>query len=206
MRRPILALHFILCFYGFWLPNDPRGSGSRWVRSRALYEAGGAGTLHLADGERSVAARRIDPEWRRRAYAALKHPPVRLVGLQARSVARGLARAAEEAGYEIWRCAILRHHVHLVTAPHARRYAQMAGHIKARVTQQMRADATHPFLDTGGEIINPLWGRGCRCRFVTSRWWLGGALKYVGDNPEKERLPRQRWQFERRCPIVDVRR
>lgn len=203
MRRAI-GWHFILCFYGFWLPNDPRGSGSDFVRSQTLYRAGGRATRHLADGERSVAHRPVDPEWKRRTLHALREMPVRLTGEQARSVARGLAKAAQEAGYEIWRCAILRQHVHLLTAPHPRPYGQVAGHLKARVTQQMRADGVHPFLDDGGRITNPLWGRKCRCRFIMNQWWLAGALRYVGENPSKEGLPMQRWWFERPCPLVLV--
>ncbi len=34
--------HITITAYGFWLPNDPRGSGSRIVRAQHLYEAGGA--------------------------------------------------------------------------------------------------------------------------------------------------------------------
>jgi hypothetical protein len=38
----VLAYHVIFTTYGFWLPNDPRGSGSRFVGSRALFQHGGA--------------------------------------------------------------------------------------------------------------------------------------------------------------------
>ena len=203
MRRT-LGWHLILTFYGFWLPNDPRGSGSDFVRSRHLYDAGGGGTLHLADGERSVAHRPVEPDWRRRTRGILRKSPVRLDGTQARSVARGLARAVEECGYVVWRCAILRQHAHLVLEPHPRPPRQAVGHLKARVTQRMRADGTHPFLDHAGEITNPLWARRCRVRFVTDLWWLAGALRYVGGNPEKEGLPRQNWRFETPCPLVKV--
>ena len=37
----VLAYHAIFTAYGFWLPNDPRGSWSSYVRSWELFLAGG---------------------------------------------------------------------------------------------------------------------------------------------------------------------
>src|SRR3989304_6931287 len=37
----MLGLHLIFSTYGFWPPNDPRGSGSTRVRAAHIYEAGG---------------------------------------------------------------------------------------------------------------------------------------------------------------------
>ena len=39
-----LAYHVVLGAYGFWLPNDPRGSWSDYVRSWELFVAGGPAT------------------------------------------------------------------------------------------------------------------------------------------------------------------
>ena len=38
----LLAHHSILAFYGFWLPNDPRGSGSDYVANWELFRYGKA--------------------------------------------------------------------------------------------------------------------------------------------------------------------
>ena len=40
----IRAYHLILTCYGFWLPNDPRGSWSDFVRSIELHRVGGPAT------------------------------------------------------------------------------------------------------------------------------------------------------------------
>ena len=53
----ILGLHFIFSAYGFWLPNDPRGSWSDTVRDLELLRFGPA---TKADTTRSVAARPHD--------------------------------------------------------------------------------------------------------------------------------------------------
>lgn len=42
MPQPVIAYHLILTAYGFWLPNDPRGSGSETVRAGQLTPFGPA--------------------------------------------------------------------------------------------------------------------------------------------------------------------
>jgi hypothetical protein len=37
----VLAYHLIFSMYGFWLPNDPRGSWSEFVASWELFRFGG---------------------------------------------------------------------------------------------------------------------------------------------------------------------
>jgi hypothetical protein len=36
----LLAAHIIFTAYGFWLPNDPRGSWSEWVAAWELFRFG----------------------------------------------------------------------------------------------------------------------------------------------------------------------
>ncbi|HMP07718.1 MAG TPA: hypothetical protein PJ982_15310 [Lacipirellulaceae bacterium] len=38
------GIHAIFTAYGFWLPNDPRGSGSQRVKAQHIYDAGGDAT------------------------------------------------------------------------------------------------------------------------------------------------------------------
>jgi len=40
----ILAYHLIFTLYGWWLPNDPRGSSSQLIRCEVIAELG---ELHL---------------------------------------------------------------------------------------------------------------------------------------------------------------
>ncbi|MGC8625848.1 MAG: hypothetical protein ACP5VQ_11380, partial [Phycisphaerae bacterium] len=40
----IIAWHIVVCAYGFWLPNDPRGSGSQYVGSDDLFRVAGRAT------------------------------------------------------------------------------------------------------------------------------------------------------------------
>lgn len=76
MSHPrVLWYHLILTAYGFWLPNDPRGSWSIFVGSWELYKFGPA---TKTSEKRSLAREMHDREARLAAKAALKHPPVGL--------------------------------------------------------------------------------------------------------------------------------
>jgi hypothetical protein len=93
-----LAYHLILSAYGFWLPNDPRGSWSFIVRSPDLREFGEATKV---DTHRSVARRPHDRAKRLAAKKALTYPPVRFSGLQARAVGKGFANYITRSGVTV---------------------------------------------------------------------------------------------------------
>ena len=64
----VLAYHSIFCARGFWLPNDPRGSGSDYVRCYELYAFGPA---TKTTERHSVAHRHHDRQKRLAAKQAL---------------------------------------------------------------------------------------------------------------------------------------
>src|SRR5277367_6265980 len=107
----IVGYHVIFGAYGFWLPNDPRGSWSEFVASWELFRYGPATTTNV---RRSVANRKHNSALRRDAETALARPPVLFTGPQARSIAHGFADYAAKSKLPIWACAILPNHVHLV--------------------------------------------------------------------------------------------
>ena len=86
----ILAYHSIFGAYGFWLPNDPRGSWSEVVRTWELLRFGPA---TKTTERRSLAWDEHDQELRLRAKAALKFPPVEFTGAQAKAIGDGFAAA-----------------------------------------------------------------------------------------------------------------
>jgi REP element-mobilizing transposase RayT len=156
----VIGHHVIFTAYGFWLPNDPRGSWSDWVRSWDLFLHGRA---TKTDERRSVARRPHDQEKRNAAKLALKYDPVRFTGLQARSIAVGFREAVKEADYHLLACSILSGHVHLVMEPHVRPVERIVGHLKARATQQLAADGLHPFVQMRDAVgrFPSVWSRRC---------------------------------------------
>ena len=69
----VLAYHVPLANYGFWLPNDERGSGSDFVRNKALLKFGAAKKLTT---RRSTARAPHNFDVRRLAKDLLRYPAV----------------------------------------------------------------------------------------------------------------------------------
>ncbi len=82
----ILASHVIFSTYGFWLPNDPRGSWSDFVGNWELTRFGKATTVTT---HRSLARAPHNRADRIAAKQLLNFPPVRFDGMQALAVANG---------------------------------------------------------------------------------------------------------------------
>lgn len=193
------GFHVIFSTYGFWLPNDPRGSWSDFVRSWELLRFGKATKVNTL---RSVAAVKHDGSQRLAAKQSLTYPEVSLSGVQALSVSNGFRAAVEEAKYQVYAGSILPQHVHLVFGPHKRDIRRIIGHLKARSTQRLAADGLHPFAgyqQKDGAVPSP-WGRKCWVVFLYSESHLVQAIKYVSDNPVKEGKRRQHWSFVKSYP------
>jgi REP element-mobilizing transposase RayT len=190
----ILAHHSIFSAYGFWLPNDPRGSWSDFVRRWELIRFGKA---TKATTHRSLARDEHDQEVRRKAKHALRYEPVRFTGLQARSIGRGFAKAAGESGYKILACAILPEHVHTVILRTDRSIERIIGHLKTRATQRLSADGLHPLANCSSGTAAPPspWGRKAWHVFLDDREDIARAVDYVRQNPVKDGKPPQHWSF-----------
>jgi REP element-mobilizing transposase RayT len=179
---PVLAYHLIFSAHGFWLPNDPRGSWSDFVRRWELFLFGAA---TKTNERQSLARRPHDRALRLKAKSAMKYAPVRFTGVQARAVATGLARAAREAGYIVYACSIMPDHVHMVVARCDRDAEKIVGHLKARATQELLGEKLHPFQDqiTPAGRTPPCWARRCWKVFLFTTEEILRAIRYVNDNP-----------------------
>src|SRR5437016_61548 len=109
------AYHVIFSAYGFWLPNDPRGSWSDFVGS---WELARFGRATKTDSRRSVAARPHDRALREEAKQALQYPAVEFSGKQAQLIGQGFRKSIHKGGVPVWACAILPKHVHMVIGRH----------------------------------------------------------------------------------------
>jgi REP element-mobilizing transposase RayT len=190
----MLAAHVILSMYGFWLPNDPRGSYSDFVAAWELLRYGRATKVNTTESVAHVPHGRIK---RAAAKRALKYPPVLLTGVQARAVGRGFGRAISESGYRAYACAIMDDHVHLVLAPHARTFEQIVRHLRGRATNQLRAAGIHPFAahERADGSLPSVWSEGMWKVFCDDVDHVGCAIRYVERNPEGDGKPAQHWSF-----------
>lgn len=144
----MLGSHLIFSTYGFWPPNDPRGSWSTEVRAYHLYRIGGDATT--VNVRHSIAARPHDKAIRLATKRALKRPAVELTGMQARATARGIAEMLPKLQLTIHALAILPDHIHLVAADHAIHADKLIEALKRAATRGMNAEGfirTQPIRD-----------------------------------------------------------
>lgn len=193
-HRPVIGFHVVMTCYGFWLPNDPRGSGSWEVWSDALRVFGPA--THV-DSQRSVAKRPHDINVRRQAKRALKREPVVLNGAQCLFIAQGFRKYLADHQIECYACSVMPEHVHLVLArPRMTIERTMTG-LKAASVHRLIQKRLHPFqseIDAGAKVPK-MWARDGRHIFLLDDADVWRSIKYVEDNPTFSRLPRQEWSF-----------
>jgi hypothetical protein len=132
--------HLIMTAYGFWLPNDPRGSWSDFVASWELYKFGRA---TKTNEKRSLAHDHHDVQRRLAAKRALKYPPVRFNQNQRACIAAGFAQATREGDYKFFACCIGHDHAHAVIARHERTIEEVASHLKSKATMSLNQAGAH---------------------------------------------------------------
>jgi len=188
------ASHVVFCAYGFWLPNDPRGSWSDFVGSWELLRFG---RTTKTDSPRSVAYDFHDREARLAAKESLKYPPVKFTGIQARAIGLAFAAVRARSRLTIWACSILPEHVHMVIARHEIHAEQIVNLFKGEATRELVAKGIHPLAGHATEDGKPpkVWSRGLWKVFLDSPEAVAAAIQYVRENPAKEGLPEQCWRF-----------
>ncbi|QOV89424.1 transposase [Humisphaera borealis] len=189
----IVGYHIIFGAYGFWLPNDPRGSWSDFVGSWDLFRYGPA---TKTNERRSLAYDAHDHDVRVSAKKSLKHPAVEFTGVQARAVARGFSSYVQRSDLKIWACAVLPDHVHLVVARPAIRVEQLVIQLKGDATQQLIRENIHPLEGRQQPGTRPpkCWARGEWKVFLDPED-VPRAIQYVEENPLKEGKRKQEWSF-----------
>ena len=195
--------HVVFGTYGFWLPNDPRGSWSDFVAAWELLRFGNA---TKTDTRRSVAGVRHDALLRKRAKEALKYPAVVLTGDQAAAVGRGFAESVHKSGFTLWACSILPEHVHLVVARHHFKIEQAVNLLKGEATKRLASENRHPlaeYRNPRGRAPTP-WVENAWKVYLDSAADIARSIAYVERNPIKEGKPRQSWPFVTPFYGIDV--
>lgn len=190
----VLGSHVVFGTYEFWLPNDPRGSWSDFVGAWALAQFGRA---TKTDSRRSLAGDAHDHAARRAAKRALKYPPVRFTGVQARAIGRGFARFVEKGAVVVWACSILPDHVHLVIARHRYKVEQIVNLLKGAATRQLICENLRPLaaFPTRTGRVPKAFARGHWSVFLDGEDDIRRSIRYVQNNPIREDKRVQRWSF-----------
>jgi REP element-mobilizing transposase RayT len=191
---PIIAYHIVWSTYGFWLPNEERGSWSKQVWAPKLIRFG---PPIPANTNRSLARNPYDRARRREMIAELKFPPVKFAMPQIECVARAIGEEALKYQLPVYAAAIMPDHVHMVIARQAQYAEKWVGYFKRAASRDLRETGLHPFLDRqkpDGSLPTP-WVAGGWKVFLHNDEEIIRTINYVNLNPEKAGLPPQHWEY-----------
>ncbi len=185
--RPIVIVHHLMwTAYGFWLPNDPRGSTSRTIASDLIAELG-----ELHHGRRKVQpSSHTIGEFRERAREVLKFRMLKITLQEFPIVAEGLAEAITEHRYTCYACAVMPDHLHVLIRKHKHQAEEMIDNLQ---------HASRLRLSNSGhrESNHPVWAQGGCKVFIDHPDTVRRTIRYIEENPVKWKLPPQHWPFVR---------
>lgn len=181
----VIAHHLIWTLYGWWLPNDPRGSCSRKIRNDLLQQLG---DLHYGRKAIQPASRDI-----RRFYddaaTLLKHPLLDLgTSDQIAATAEGFADAIGTFKYTCYACAILPDHVHLILRKHKHAAEDMIENLQHFSRARLSAAGLRAH-------DHPTWCRLGWKVFLDHPAEVRRTIQYVEKNPLPYRMPVQHYDF-----------
>jgi REP element-mobilizing transposase RayT len=183
MRPLVIGYHLVWTTYGSWLPNDPRGSMSRFLASDVL---GDLGELHYGRKQVQPASREIRAFYEH-ATPRLKHEVLTLSEREIDEAGASFADVIARERYTCYACAILPDHVHLLVRKHRHLAEDMIWHLQNESRSRLRASgfrsADHP---TGG---GPGWKV-----FLDEPDDVWRTIRYVASNLTKARRT-QAWSF-----------
>ncbi|HJZ91148.1 MAG TPA: hypothetical protein VKE40_09765 [Gemmataceae bacterium] len=196
----VIAYHVIMSAYGFWLPNDPRGSWSDNIRKFELLCFGPPTRVRNNEFVAHVPHNR---RLREAAKEVLDYPPVVFTAEQIEVIGKGFAQFVEKSGVTFWAVSILDDHIHAVYMRHRYKSEMVNNLLKGELTKSLVEWDVHPLRShvRPGDRPPPCWGR---------KWWtvidnldhLQQAIPYVEDNPLMDGRHRQTWGFVVPYPIT----
>lgn len=181
----VIAYHLVWTAYGWWLPNDPRGSGSRTVNSDVIAELG---ELHFGRKKVQPAGREVR-KFYQRAAQVLRYPLLSFDEAARAAVAAAFGEVIAAERYTCYACAVMPDHVHILIRKHRHRSEDMIEnlqrHSRLRLSEQCFRAPDHPTWTAGAG----------RHVFLDHPDEVRRTIRYIEQNPVKLRLPSQSWPF-----------
>lgn len=180
----IIAHHLIWTAYGWWLPNDPRGSMSSEIAVEKIADLG----PHHFGRKRNQPAYRKVIEFYERAQFALKHDLLEFTNDDIELIARSFEHSIREFKYTCYACAIMPDHVHLIIRKHRD---------KAEMMIERLQDASRELLIESRRrgTEHPVWGGPGWKVFLDTLRDMERTIEYIRQNPVKIGRPIQEWDF-----------
>lgn len=180
----VAGYHLIWTAYGWWLPNDPRGSNSSEIRVEKLEPLG---DIHFGRKKIQPPSREVK-DFYRKAQDLLTHPLLTFEADDLPLLGAAVDRVIRENGYTCYECAIMPDHVHMLIRRHRDHAEVMIEKLqnasREDVIKAQRRGATHP-----------VWGGPGWRVFLGTKADFERTIKYIRNNPIKIGWPVQNWSF-----------
>ena len=180
----VAGFHLIWTAYGWWLPNDPRGSSSHEIRVERIEELG---PLHT--GRKAIQLLPAElREFYARAAAVLKHELLQFDAQERDIIGNAIGEVIERERYTCYACAVMRDHVHCLIRKHKHHGEEMIANIQEESRQALK-NANRRSRE------HPVWGGPGWKVFLFTQADLERIIRYIYANPRNGGLPDQRWEF-----------
>src|SRR5262249_23847691 len=130
----VIAYHLIWTAYGWWLPNDPRGSGSSVIRCDVLAELG---ELHRGRKKVQPAGKAVRSFYQQ-AAGLLAHPLLSFDEPARHEIAEAFQEVIIDQRYTCYACAIMPDHVHILIRKHKHLAEEMLAVLKETSRNRLR--------------------------------------------------------------------
>lgn len=186
--RRVIAVHLVLTLYGHWAVNDPRGSGSSDFIDPKFEPLG---PIHFGRRPRHAQPTREELKAFHAQHEELLNFPIFWIDAEKRKeIAQAIGDCLRAQGYTCYACAICGNHVHLVIRTHKHDALTIWNHFAEAVRSRLRLRfpqeiaPEHPVISARPYKV---------FLYTTDEVW--DRIDYVEQNPLKERLPPQEWEF-----------
>jgi REP element-mobilizing transposase RayT len=168
----IAGYHLVWTAYGWWLPNDPRGSSSHTIHCADIAELG---ALH--HGRKKIQpAGRVIRDFYEAAKGSLRHELRPFDEREIDVIGRAFGDVIRRRTYTCYACAVMPDHVHLLIRKHRDDAETMIEELQAA-----SRDAIHEMKRFDRE--HPIWGGPGWKVFLETTEEMRRVVRYVEENP-----------------------
>ena len=182
----IAGYHLIWTAYGWWLPNDPRGSMSQELRRADIADLG---KLHCGR-KRIQPAGKVVREFYDAARGILKNTLLRFTPEEIEIIGNAFAEVIKSRSYTCYACAIMPDHVHALIRKHRDKAREMIAAL-----QDASRDAILANPQARREPDHPVWGGPGWKVYLETVDDMWRTVGYTRGNPREAGQPEQQWEF-----------
>ena len=181
----VAGYHLLWTVYGYWLPNDPRGSTSREIRVEPIKPLG---DIHFGRKKVQPSSGEIKA-FKAVAQDSLKHPLLTLDDDDVTQIGKVIGQVIGAKKYVCHAGAVMPDHIHLLIRRHRDRAEDMIQHFQEWTRSAL--------IDSGKRApTHPVWTKGPGWKgFLNTTRDIERTIKYIRQNPEKIGRVEQNWDF-----------